>query len=273
MSRVPKAMPSRLQKYLLSTKQKRQCKEEPVAIQAEEDTTLSDCIISYYDDCETHIHVHNFHETVSDCIRFSNNFFEIQFLDFLRKHFPKQDGIIDIGANIGNHTLFFAKFLNPKTIYSFEPVDVNFKILTKNVENYKDKCICYKIALSNQNGTLPLFNSQKENYGGFSLHSYSNGSSFLVSDSVDVKTLDSFHFENITLIKIDVENHENEVLEGAKDTIIRNKPLVLLENLYYNHPNVCSDPNPHETIMTELGYVKKYSNIENSLMDLWISEN
>lgn len=230
-------------------------------------------ITSSYDNCKTRIYVHDFPETVSDYMRSCNNFFEIKFLDFLRSHFPIQDGIIDIGANIGNHSLFFAKFLNPKRVYSFEPVSVNFKILTKNVSDFQDKCICYNIALSNKNGTLPLFNSQRENYGGFSLHSYSNGSSFLVSECVDVKTLDSFHLENISLIKIDVENHEKEVLEGSIDTIRRNKPLIVLENLYYHYPNVCNDPDPHGPIMAKLGYVKKYSNIEDSLMDLWISEN
>lgn len=227
-------------------------------------------VTSSYDDCQTRIYVHDFPEVVSNNMRRSNNFFEIEFLDFLRKHLPAQKEIIDIGANIGNHSLFFAKFLHCEKVHSFEPVDNNFRLLQKNMENYRNKSICYKVGLSNQNGKLPLYNSQKENYGGFSLHSYSNGSSFLVSHSIEVRTLDSFHLNNISFIKIDVENHENEVLEGARATILRNKPILVVENLYYHYPNVCADPNPHEAIMNELHYTKKYSNIKDSLMDMWV---
>lgn len=270
-SSSPSKMPARLQKYLC----RRNLQKNPTAslVIPNKDNQLSEYVTSSYNNCETRIYVHTFSETVSDYIRVSKNFFEISFLDFLRKNFPIQKEILDIGANIGNHTLFFTKFLNCQRVHSFEPVGKNFSILQKNVENYKDKCICYQVALSNKDGKMPLYNSQKENYGGFSLHCYSNGSSFLVSESIDVKTLDSFQFENISMIKIDVENHENEILEGARDTILRNKPIILLENLYYGYPHVCKDPNPHEKILSELGYVKKYSNIENSLMDLWQPSN
>jgi hypothetical protein len=53
------------------------------------------------------------------------------------------------------------------------------------------------------------------------------------------------------MIKIDVENHENEVLEGAKQTILNNKPIIFIENLYYGYPNVCPNPNPHQNIFNE----------------------
>jgi hypothetical protein len=72
------------------------------------------------------------------------------------------------------------------------------------------------------------------------------------------------------MIKIDVENHENEVLEGATQTILNNKPIIFIENLYYGYPHVCPDPNVHQKIFNELNYIKKESNIVNSFMDLWI---
>lgn len=72
------------------------------------------------------------------------------------------------------------------------------------------------------------------------------------------------------MIKIDVENHENEVLEGAKQTILRNQPIIFVENLYHGHPNVCPNPDPHSSILCDFGYMKKETNICNSFMDLWI---
>lgn len=162
------------------------------------------------------------------------------------------------------------KFLNCKKVHSFEPFESNLEVLRKNTQEFGDKSIIYDIALSNTEGTLPLYNSDHGNNGGFSLHSYSNGSSFLVKNSVNIKPLDSYNLNNITMIKIDVENHENEVLEGAKNTILRNKPIIFIENIYYGYPNVQPNPNPHKKIFEELNYKKIYSNILGGLMDLWV---
>jgi FkbM family methyltransferase len=227
-------------------------------------------INSNYGDMSTEIYVYDSGECVSDHMVATSNFFEIQFLDYINTNYKTQKSILDIGANIGNHSLFFAKFLNCDKVYSFEPVQSNIDLLKKNMENFKDKSMIYELALSNKEGTMPLYNSQNGNNGGFSLHSYSNGSSFLVKDSVDVITLDSLNLSNISMIKIDVENHENEVLQGGKQTILNNKPIIFIENLYHGYPNVCPNPNPHQEIFDELGYYKKESNILGSYMDLWV---
>ena len=178
-------------------------------------------------------------------------------------------GILDIGANIGNHSLFFAKFLNCEMVYSFEPFPRNVSVLKQNLLNFTQKSKIYEIALSDKEGTMPLYNSQAGNFGGFSLHNYSNGASFMVNPSINVITLDSLNLNNISMIKIDVENHENEVLEGAKQTILRNKPIIFIENLFYGYPNVCPDPNPHQKIFNELNYKRVETNILGSYMDLW----
>jgi FkbM family methyltransferase len=227
-------------------------------------------INSEYGETTTQILIHNFNEIVSNNMAITNNFFEIKFLDYIAKNYKNQKGILDIGANIGNHSLFFAKFLNCEMVYSFEPFPTNIVLLKENLVNFRHKSKIYEIALSNKEGTLPLYNSQADNFGGFSLHSYSNGTSFIINPSVNVITLDSLNLDNISMIKIDVENHENEVLEGAKQTILRNKPIIFIENLFHGFPNVCPDPNPHKKIFNELNYVKKESNILGSYMDLWI---
>ena len=228
-------------------------------------------IISNYLNSKTEIFIYGHEEVVSGEMRRINNFFEIQFLDFINKNYNEQNEIIDIGANIGNHSLFFLKFLNCKKVHSFEPFPDNLKLLEKNTSSFGEKSIIYKLALSNKDGEMPLYNSQIGNNGGFSLHNYSNGCSFIVKDSILVKTLDSYNLNNITMIKIDVENHENEVLDGARETILRNKPIIFIENLFYGYPNVCPNPNPHQKILNELNYKKIYSNIAGSLMDAWIS--
>ena len=157
-------------------------------------------------------------------------------------------------------------------VYSFEPFSQNISLLKMNMKNYENKSKIFEIALSDKEGTMPLYNSQAGNFGGFSLHSYSNGSSFIVNPSINVITLDSLNLDNISMIKIDVENHENEVLEGAKQTILRNKPIIFIENLFYGYPNACPDPNPHQKIFDELNYKRIETNILGSFMDLWITK-
>jgi len=225
---------------------------------------------SNYGETNTEIFVHNNSEVISDYMALTNNFYEIDFMDYISKNYNNQTGILDIGANIGNHSLFFAKFLNCEMVHSFEPFPTNISLLKKNLNNFTHKSKIYEIALSNKEGTMPLYNSQAENFGGFSLHSYSNGSSFIVNPSINVITLDSLNLDNISMMKIDVENHENEVLEGAKQTILRNKCMIFIENLFHGFPNVCPDPNVHDKFFYEINYQKIESNILGSYMDLWI---
>jgi FkbM family methyltransferase len=227
-------------------------------------------IISSYNNTQTTIYIKQHGEIISDNMRYANTFFEINFLNFIKENFLNQNEILDIGANIGNHSLFFLKFLNCKKVHSFEPVKSNLSFLKKNVDQYLDKSMIYDIALSDKEGYATLYNSQMSNDGGFSLHSYSNGASFIVEDNILVKKLDSYNLNNISMIKIDVENHENEVLDGARDTINRNKPIIFIENLFHGYPNVCPDPEPHKTIFEELNYKKTFSNILGSYMDLWV---
>lgn len=114
-------------------------------------------IISSHDGQQTPIYLHNFNEVISNYIKMTHNFFEIEFLKFIQKSYPNHHDIIDIGANIGNHSLFFAKFLNCKKIHAFEPVDTNLQLLQKNLQDYETKCIIYDMALSNCQGMLPLY--------------------------------------------------------------------------------------------------------------------
>lgn len=228
-----------------------------------------DLVTIYYNNIPINIYIHNNKEDyLSRCINDYKQFYEYELLDFIKKRFPNQKNMIDIGANIGNHSLFFSKFIDCDYIYSFEPFEKNISIFRENLKSYQDKCILYTNALSNTNSKKILYNSEKDNYGGFSLHKQEK--SFTVMNEIEVKTLDSFQLDNITFMKIDVENHENEVLLGARDTILKCKPIICLENSHHFFSNIFSDPEPHQQILNKYGYIKLYSNVCNSGMDIWI---
>ena len=206
---------------------------------------------------------------ISRMIKHTQTFYEVEFLTFLKTHFHIQGNILDIGSQIGNHSLFFSHYLQCDHVFAFEPYPTNIELFKQNLSKY-DKCTLFETALSDTPGKRTLYNSEKNNCGGFSLHK--QGKSFEVFNEIEVVPLDHYNFTNITLIKIDVENHETEVLIGGKQTIKKHKPIIVLENSYYFFSHIFPDPNPHAKIFEELGYKKLYSNVCNSSMDIWVPE-
>lgn len=204
---------------------------------------------------------------VSATIKYHRNFYEGELLTFIKNNFAQQKNIVDIGANIGNHTLFFAKNMECNKIFSFEPIAENVQLFRKNLENYGDKVTLFENALSNHRGKMVLYNSEINNYGGFSL--YKQEKSYEVGKTIEVTMLDDFQLTDVTLIKIDVENHENEVLMGAIETINKYKPIIVLENSHHHFSHIFPNPEPHADIFTRLGYDKLHSNVCNSSMDIW----
>ena len=215
----------------------------------------------------------NLHENeiVSSVINNSNNFFEVKFLDFVRNNFQKQKTIIDIGANIGNHSLYFSEFLDYDEIVCFEPFEKNVELLKLNLIGKNCRIMDY--ALSDSESEKILYNSQSNNFGGFSLHSYDGSKgenkSFIVKDKVVTKTLDSLNLSNVTMIKIDVEGHENSVLNGGIETIKKNNPIIFIENLSSGYPHLFKD-SQFDEFFEKINYSRIHKNIEGSFMDLWI---
>lgn len=222
------------------------------------------------------INIHTDKDSISRIIASTNNFFELAFLEFIRTNYPTQRGIIDIGANIGNHALFFSEFLEYEKIYCFEPDASNVELLKHNMS--ASNCEIYDMALSSKNGSATLYNSSDGGAGTYSLERFdaaiAAGSphrltdSFIVNQSIPVRTLDSYNLQNISMIKIDVENHEPQVLAGARQTILENRPLVFIENLYYLFPYF-SEERFHDFFLG-LDYVRKETNICGFYSDLWV---
>ena len=138
-----------------------------------------------------------------------------------RKDEMAASSAIDAGANIGNHSLYFSQFF--RRVHAFEPNPRTFKVLSINAE-LADNITCYDCALSDKSseGFLEI---DATHTGG--AHIGSSGS------SIALQTLDNIldPSERIFLYKIDVEGHEYEALTGSEQTIRRNKPLILFEQL------------------------------------------
>lgn len=157
--------------------------------------------------------------------------------DFLRFINLIDDGnhILDIGANIGVMSYYFAKKLPKSEVHSFEPVLENFEVLQKaknkfNLMNVK----IYPFALGNNNGYVSMIMPESNNV-------YFHGLSHVKQDDknekgktydVEIKKLDDLEtLKNIKIsaIKIDVEEYEYNVLCGGKDLLMKNRPVIYCE--------------------------------------------
>jgi FkbM family methyltransferase len=129
--------------------------------------------------------------------------------------------IIDVGANIGVMSIILSQEFDYTEVVCFEPGKNSCEISDKNLEICGINHKAYNLAISNINGKVGFDEGRNSQNSKLNLDEKEN--------TVETRTLDSYDFNDVILIKIDVEGHEVEVLEGAIDTINRNKPIVLLE--------------------------------------------
>lgn len=166
---------------------------------------------------------------ISRIIVNEQRYWDIWGLTCTNPYIPDNANIIDVGANIGNHTIYWALERNANKIYCFEPLPEAFKILSKNIElNFlNDRVQLYNVGLSNECCNGSVLDFSVGNVGSTTFRKDSNG-------KISFKTLDSFDFpEKIHLLKIDVEGAEMDVLCGAKNTILKHKPVISIES--FNH--------------------------------------
>jgi FkbM family methyltransferase len=137
--------------------------------------------------------------------------------------------VVDAGANIGTHTLAFAKVVGARgVVHAFEPQRIVFQTLCANLSLNRVHNVCvYHAALGADSGSacvpVPDYD-HPDNFGGFTLNSSTNG------EMVPMLTIDQLHLKQCHVIKIDVEGMEWEVLKGATQTIQRLRPILYLEN-------------------------------------------
>lgn len=154
-------------------------------------------------------------------------------LAFLAKHiFPplKKGGIcLDIGANIGNHSLAFSPHF--ARVIAFEPHPRTFRLLELNAE-LAPNITPVNIGASDQAGEVQVY-LDPLNYAASSIDKKARAGSVRFTFKLD--RIDDLEIvaqdEVITFIKLDVEGHEAAALRGASETIRRHQPLIVIEVL------------------------------------------
>jgi FkbM family methyltransferase len=133
---------------------------------------------------------------------------------------------VDVGASIGNHTLFFANVMEAARVVAIEPVEESLDHLRANLERNPEIAERVEViasAVSDHNGTVGM-----ERY-----HPSNNAGMWRVTEGDDTPcaTLDELlkDEQRVDILKIDVEHHNAEVLAGMVGTLETFKPTVYLE--------------------------------------------
>ena len=130
---------------------------------------------------------------------------------------------LDIGANIGIYSYHFKNIF--KNVDVFEPL----KEIPYLSQGKSASLKIHNVALSNNIGELKLHIPYLKGKLDFGLASLEERETACEIKNVKVTTLDSYNYNDIDLIKIDVEGHEKNVIEGALQTIKDNMPILLVE--------------------------------------------
>lgn len=167
-----------------------------------------------------------------------NLFYEAPFLNLLARLYEPGKLIIDGGANIGNHSVFFAGVMGAPVI-AFEPQPYNFTFLLSNVylNRLENKIDVRRTAIGDKMGRIELTQAIANNFGTFTADMALIPGGDMPGDGVkkfevNVSTLDEelANFKHmVSIIKLDLEGMELAALHGAKQIILESMPVIAVE--------------------------------------------
>lgn len=140
--------------------------------------------------------------------------------DNFLKFVKEKNTVVQAGGNCGMYARFYGNYFSK--VYSFEPDPSNFHCLQFNCQG--EKYNLYNVALGKEKGKATLHFPKRKfrNAGIWQVVEDQNG-------NVDIITIDSLELNSCDLMHLDVEGYESNVLEGAKETINKYHPVIILE--------------------------------------------
>jgi len=144
---------------------------------------------------------------------------------------PEGGVVVEIGSNIGTHTVPIARNLGPNgKVYAFEPQRLIFQLLCANlICNEVYNVFAYNAAVGDRPGEVlvpDLDIGLEENFGAVRVAGNDGV-------KVDLMTIDQLKLDRCDFIKVDAEDFEPQVMLGAFETINKLSPVIYLEYNYH----------------------------------------
>lgn len=191
--------------------------------------------------------------------RKTSTFYELEPLrrlsSLLQRQVQAEPGawMIDAGANIGNHSLYLGSLHRDLQILAFEMNPLTYSFLAENIRRAELKNVkCINNGLSDRPGRCGIRQNKDNPLGGAQLNVSDDGG------EVELISIDQF-LRNVPtagrciFVKLDVEGHETQVLEGARLTIAEHRPLIYAELKEVNEFRIVAD------MLRALGYAVAYA--------------
>ena len=191
--------------------------------------------------------------------------YEEYMFDFLKDNSINliDSDVIEVGSNNGHFTIEFAELVGNKgRVFAYEPQRIIFQQLCCNLFlNGIDNVFAYQLAIGNEKGVVKFeyadyFNNGSVNFGDVSVYD-DKKSDFNSFEEVQSDTIDSFEFNEVKVIKIDVQGYESNVINGALKTIKKHRPYIFIEIEEKCLIKFGSSEQELIKIIEDLGYVVK----------------
>lgn len=155
-------------------------------------------------------------------------------IEFLIKHLKPGQIAVDIGSHKGAYTYWMSKYVgNNGAVYAFEPQSILYNKLKKLIEYSKlDNIFLYPNAFSSRIGKSNLIIPNRSSSPSASINRKRTFNDSTIE--INITTLDDFFCKknkiSVNYLKCDVEGHELEVLEGGKNFLTHNRPIISIES-------------------------------------------
>lgn len=139
-------------------------------------------------------------------------------LPVIAKYIPNGGTAIDVGAYIGDHTIFYAQRVGQHgKVVAFEPNPIPFECLEYNMQKFPNVQV--------------LNMGASDTDEGISIQQDSNVGASRPKQGGDIQciTIDSLNLDRCDFIKMDCEGFELKALKGAMETILKHRPVMLIE--------------------------------------------
>jgi FkbM family methyltransferase len=161
----------------------------------------------------------------SETLKFLQDEFDIDMMDIKTMNLPNDPVIVDIGANVGIISFYFAKRFPNAKIYAYEPHPINYANLIRGIEaNGLTNVFPFnKAVLDDSDSEIEIY-LNRENSGASSVFYPTEDSAFV--DTITLEEIVAEHqIEKIDFLKIDCEGSEFEILENSEILYTGNLPI------------------------------------------------
>lgn len=152
---------------------------------------------------------------------------------------PESGTVLDVGANIGTHTIAYARKVGTHgTVIAIEAGKIAFECLTENAKKFEGKTLLIHAAVCDVHGGSCEHTCNPVNVGASGVHGMPDEKTtcdIYIPHTTEVRTItidgliDDADIKRVDFIKIDCEGCEYQILKGAKETLRRFKPKLLIE--------------------------------------------